>query len=194
MRPTLKRVAEERGINFSMMPFFIKAASLAIKKYPILNSSVNESCDTITYKASHNVGVAMDTKNGLLVPNIKNVQNLTVLEIASELSRLQDLGLKGQLTPNDLTGGTFTLSNIGSIGGQFGIPVILPPEVAIGAIGRINVVPKFDPINGDLRKAHVLKVVWSGDHRIIDGATMCRFSNAWKACLENPLTMAMDMK
>ena len=98
--------------------------------------------ETITYKASHNIGLAMDTPMGLLVPNIKGVQQLTVFEIAVELSRLHALGLAGKLTSADLSGGTFSLSNIGSIGGPYAKPVILPPEVAIGALGKIYTVPR----------------------------------------------------
>ena len=97
------------------MPFFIKAASLALNQFPLLNSVVDEKCENITYKAAHNIGFAMDTKQGLLVPNIKNVQNLTIFEIAKDLNRLQDLGSKGQLSNQDLSNGTFTLSNIGSV-------------------------------------------------------------------------------
>jgi len=114
-RPTMKKLAEERSIQLSFMPFFVKAASLALTQFPIINSSVDEKCENMTIKGSHNIGVAMDTKQGLLVPNIKNVENLTVLEIALELNRLQELGSKGQLSTHDLTNGTFTLSNIGSV-------------------------------------------------------------------------------
>lgn len=82
---------------------------------------------------------------------------------------------------------------VGQIGGDFGIPVILPPEVAIGAVGRISQVPRFDS-KGDLVKAHVMKVVWSADHRVVDGAAMTRFNNQWKAALETPTLMLLDMK
>ena len=115
IHPSFKRIADERSIRLSFLPFFIKAASLALNQFPILNSVVDEKCENITYKAAHNIGFAMDTKQGLLVPNIKNVQNLTIFEIAKELNCLQDLGSKGQLSNQDLSGGTFTLSNIGSV-------------------------------------------------------------------------------
>jgi 2-oxoisovalerate dehydrogenase E2 component (dihydrolipoyl transacylase) len=114
-RPTMKKLAEEQSVQLSFMPFFVKAASLALMHFPIINSTVDNKCENITYKGSHNIGVAMDTKDGLLVPNIKNVENLTILEIAQELNRLQELGFKGQLSTNDLSNGTFTLSNIGSV-------------------------------------------------------------------------------
>lgn len=93
----------------------MKAASLALTQYPLINSSVDDNVENIIYRSSHNIGLAMDTKQGLIVPNVKGVQHLTILEIASELNRLQDLGNKAQLGTADLTGGTFTLSNIGSV-------------------------------------------------------------------------------
>lgn len=193
LRAELKSVTEGRGIKLSYMPFFIKAASLSLLHFPILNASVDEGCQNITYKASHNIGLAMDTSQGLLVPNVKNVQLLSVFEIAQELNRLQTLGAAGQLGTADLSGGTFTLSNIGSIGGTYAKPVILPPEVAIGALGKIQVLPRFDA-GGQVVRAHIMNVSWSADHRIIDGATMCRFSNLWREYLENPANMVLDLK
>ncbi|XP_068175101.1 lipoamide acyltransferase component of branched-chain alpha-keto acid dehydrogenase complex, mitochondrial [Antennarius striatus] len=193
LRAELRAVSEARGVRLSYMPFFIKAASLSLLHFPVLNASVDDGCQNITYKASHNVGLAMDTSQGLLVPNVKNVQLLSVLEVARELNRLQALGAAGQLGTADLTGGTFTLSNIGSIGGTYAKPVILPPEVAIGALGKIQVLPRFDAA-GQVVRAHVMNVSWSADHRVIDGATMCRFSNLWKEYLENPALMVLDLK
>ncbi|XP_078102861.1 lipoamide acyltransferase component of branched-chain alpha-keto acid dehydrogenase complex, mitochondrial isoform X1 [Sander vitreus] len=193
LRSELRSIAEARGVRLSYMPFFIKAASLGLLHFPVLNASVDEGCQNITYKASHNIGLAMDTLQGLLVPNVKNVQLLSVFDIAQELNRLQTLGVAGQLGTSELSGGTFTLSNIGSIGGTYAKPVILPPEVAIGALGKIQVLPRFDA-SGSVVPAHIMKVSWSADHRIIDGATMCRFSNLWREYLENPASMLLDLK
>ncbi|XP_012886850.1 PREDICTED: lipoamide acyltransferase component of branched-chain alpha-keto acid dehydrogenase complex, mitochondrial [Dipodomys ordii] len=170
-----------------------QAASLGLLQFPILNASVDENCQNIIYKASHNIGIAMDTEQGLIVPNVKNIQVRSVFEIAAELTRLQKLGSSGQLSTPDLTGGTFTLSNIGSIGGTYAKPVILPPEVAIGALGSIKALPRFNQ-KGEVYKAHIVNVSWSADHRIIDGATMSRFSNLWKSYLENPALMLLDLK
>ncbi|KAM4721824.1 lipoamide acyltransferase component of branched-chain alpha-keto acid dehydrogenase complex, mitochondrial [Rhinophrynus dorsalis] len=193
LREELKPMAEARGVRLSFMPFFLKAASLGLTQYPILNASVDENCQNITYKAAHNIGIAMDTQQGLIVPNVKNVQVRSIFEIAAELNRLQSLGSTGQLGATDLTGGTFTLSNIGSIGGTYAKPVILPPEVAIGAIGKVQVLPRFDS-KGQIVKAQIINVSWSADHRIIDGATMSRFSNLWKSYLENPALMLLELK
>uniref|UniRef100_A0A8C5WGM3 Dihydrolipoamide acetyltransferase component of pyruvate dehydrogenase complex n=1 Tax=Leptobrachium leishanense TaxID=445787 RepID=A0A8C5WGM3_9ANUR len=193
LRNDLKAAAEARGVRLSFMPFFLKAASLGLLQFPILNASLDEACQNITYKAAHNIGVAMDTLQGLIVPNVKNVQVKSIFEIAADLNNLQKLGSTGQLGAGDLTGGTFTLSNIGSIGGTYAKPVILPPEVAIGAIGKMQVVPRFNS-RDQVVKAQTINVSWSADHRIIDGATMSRFSNLWKSYLENPSSMLLDLK
>ncbi|XP_070961169.1 lipoamide acyltransferase component of branched-chain alpha-keto acid dehydrogenase complex, mitochondrial-like [Oncorhynchus clarkii lewisi] len=193
LRKELKGLSEARGVKLSYMPFFIKAASLGLLRFPILNASVDEAVQNITYKVSHNIGLAMDTSRGLMVPNVKNVQMLSVFEIAVELNRMQTLGATGQLGTADLTGGTFTLSNIGSIGGTYAKPVILPPEVAIGALGKIQVLPRFNS-RDEVVKAHIMNVSWSADHRLIDGATMARFSNLWRDYLENPASMVLDLK
>ena len=131
LREELKGVAEKRGVKLSYLPIILKATSLALKQYPILNSSVNTDVTSLIYKSSHNLGLAMDTPQGLIVPNIKNVQTKSVLEIAAELNRLHKLATEGKLGREDLTGGTFTLSNIGSIGGTYAKPVIMLPEVTL---------------------------------------------------------------
>ena len=193
LRKDLKSTTESRGVKLSYMPFIVKAASLALTQYPIINSSIDVNAETLTYKHNHNIGVAMDTAQGLLVPNIKAVQNLSVFEIAAELTRLHHVGLAGKLTSQDLTGGTFSLSNIGSIGGTYASPVILPPEVAIGALGKLRTLPRYNA-KGEVYPATVMNVSWSADHRLLDGATVARFSNLWKDYLENPASMVLDLK
>lgn len=193
VRKDLKKMCDDRGVKLSYMPFMVKAASMALLHYPILNSSIDVQAGTLTYKHNHNIGVAMDTAQGLLVPNIKGVQNLSVFEIASELTRLHHVGLAGKLTTQDLTGGTFSLSNIGSIGGTYASPVILPPEVAIGALGKLRVLPRYNS-KGEVYPAHTMNISWSADHRLLDGATVARFSNLWKGYLEDPVKLILDLK
>lgn len=193
LRKELKDFGMKRGIKISYMPIIIKACSTALHSYPILNSSIDEKCENITYKSSHNMGMAMDTPDGLMVPNIKNVENKSIFDIASEINRLQTLGETSKLPISDLTGGTFTLSNIGSIGGTYMKPVIMLPEVAIGALGAIQKVPRFDAEDRVIAK-NIMQISWSADHRVIDGATMARFSNLVKQYLENPSMLLMDLK
>ncbi|XP_072940839.1 lipoamide acyltransferase component of branched-chain alpha-keto acid dehydrogenase complex, mitochondrial [Epargyreus clarus] len=191
-RESLKLIAQKRRVKLTYMPIIIKAASLSLSSYPILNSSLDSSCENLIYKASHNIGAAMDTPNGLVVPVIKNVQAKSIIDIARELNIIQEKGVKGQLGLNDISGGTFTISNIGIVGGTYTKPVILPPQVAIGALGKIQVLPRFDS-EGNVIKAHILNVSWSADHRVVDGVTMAKFSNQLKEFLENPYKLLLDL-
>ena len=187
-------VARETGISMTFLPFFMKAASLALEEFPGLNASLDESEMIMIHKSSHNIGFAMDTPSGLIVPNVKDVQSKSIVEIAFEIKRMQEEGkFKGSVHPKDLSGGTFTLSNIGSIGGTFGVPVILPPQVVIGAFGRIQAQAMFDD-KDNIVKRHILKVVWSADHRVIDGATITKFNNKWKSFVQEPTRMLLHLK
>lgn len=125
---------------------------------------------------------------GLVVPNIKGVQHLSLFEVAKKSNELVDLARQGKLSNTDLKGGTISISNIGVLGGTVATPVINVPESAIVAMGKIQRLPRFDE-NDVVRPVNIMHVSWSGDHRIIDGATMVRFNNLWKSYLENPITM-----
>ena len=193
-REELKPLAATQGVKLSYLPFLIKAASLAITEYPVLNSSINVDDFTLMYHASHNIGVAMDSPRGLVVPVIKNVQSLSILDIARELTRLQEAAKEGNLSEDDITGVTFSLSNIGAIGGTYMSPIVTPPQVAIGAVGKIQRLPRFVGDSDEVEEANIMQISWGGDHRVVDGATMARFSNQWKAYLESPMTMTFAMK
>ncbi|KAF9306155.1 hypothetical protein BGZ74_007357 [Mortierella antarctica] len=185
----------------SYMPIFIKALSVALEDYPILNARVVDGEDPSTaklqYRASHNIGIAMDTPNGLVVPNIKNVQWLSVLDIAAELVRLQEAGKKNAIPMADLRDGTLSLSNVGNIGGTYLNPVVVTSEVAIAAVGKMQRVPRFKMIEDEktgklveqVVAQQIVNVSWSADHRVIDGATVARFSEAWKSVVENPFLL-----
>jgi len=137
----------------------------------------------------------MNTNNGLIVPNIKNVQQLSIIQIANELNRLEELAKNGKFSNEDLTGGTFSLSNIGDIGGTYSVPLLVLPEVVIGALGKIirQAVPEDnDDEYSSYRICSIMSVSWSADHRIIDGATMARFSNKLKFLLENPFHILIN--
>merc|ERR1712004_35975 len=175
------------GKIFSNKDIFVQNTTFFFAK-----SSYNEETE-MTYHASHNIGVAVDTPHGLLVPNVKNCESRSVLEIASELGRLVEAGRNNKLSPADLGNGTFTLSNIGAIGGTYAKPVILPPQVAIGALGKIQKLPRFDQ-NGQVYAESIMVGSWSADHRVIEGAQMARFSNLLKRYLENPESMLLHLK
>ncbi|VDD92134.1 unnamed protein product, partial [Enterobius vermicularis] len=193
MRKELKELGKERGVRMTYMPIFIKVASMALSEYPMLNSVLDERGENLIYKASHNIGIAMDTPHGLVVPNIKNCEQRNLWEIAEELQRLGEAAKHEQLSQQEISGGTFTLSSVGMLGGMYANPVILPPQVAIGALTKIQKEPKIDK-DGEIFAPHVLRVSWSADHRVIDGATVVRFSNLVKQYLENPTIMAAQLK
>ena len=192
LRQTLKNTYATDDLKITMMPLFIKALSLAIKEFPIVNSSPNEDLTELTYRANHNIGLAVDGKTGLLVPNLKNVEQLGILDVAREVSRLVDAARSGKISPADLKGGTITISNIGAIGGTVATPIINMPEVAIVALGKIQQLPRFDD-EGNVVSRSIMNVSWSGDHRVIDGGTIARFCNLWKSYLEVPSTMLTAM-
>ena len=179
-------------LKVTLMPLFIKALSLALKQFPIINSRANADFTELTYLASHNIGMAVDGANGLLVPNIKAVEQRSILDIATQVMALTASARSGKINPADLKGGSITISNIGAIGGTLATPIINKPEVAIVALGKIQSLPRFDP-QGNVVARNIMTVSWSGDHRVIDGGTIARFNNCWKSYLEKPATMLAAM-
>uniref|UniRef100_A0A914KH85 Dihydrolipoamide acetyltransferase component of pyruvate dehydrogenase complex n=1 Tax=Meloidogyne incognita TaxID=6306 RepID=A0A914KH85_MELIC len=187
---------EKKSMNLTYLPFFIKIISKALEDFPILNSSLDLDNQSIILKNFHNISVAIDTPNGLAVPNIKNCQNKNILEIASELNALKEKGVKAAFLPEDVSDGTFTISNIGSIGGIFMSPIIFPPQVAIGAIGKIRRTPYSDDPEEEYihENKRVVNICWAADHRVIDGATLARFSNKVKQLCENPAILLAELR
>ncbi|KAJ8932240.1 hypothetical protein NQ314_014815 [Rhamnusium bicolor] len=169
-----------------------KATSNALQRYPIVNASVDENCENIIYHKNHNIGIAMDSKAGLAVPVIKNVESLSILEIATELNRLIKSGRDGTFLPKDLTEGTFAISNIGTIGGTYTRPIILPPQVAIIALGSSQLLPRFNE-NGNVVAEEIVNISASADHRILDGATIAKFTQVLKKQIENPYLLFLNI-
>ncbi|NQY47966.1 MAG: dihydrolipoyllysine-residue acetyltransferase [Colwellia sp.] len=192
LRTELKEVYAKQDIKLTMMPFFMKAMSLAIKEYPLVNTKVNDDCTELTYFDDHNIGMAVDSKVGLLVPNIKQVQAKSILELANDIMRLTNDARSGRVASEDLKGGTITISNIGAIGGTVATPIINKPEVAIVALGKLQKLPRFNE-QGEVEARSIMQVSWSGDHRVIDGGTIARFCNLWKSFLEKPSHMLVHM-
>lgn len=192
LRLELKEVYAKQDIKLTMMPFFMKAMSLALKEFPIVNSQVNEDCTELTYFDDHNIGMAVDSKVGLLVPNIKQVQTKSILALANDITRLTNDARSGRVASADLKGGTISISNIGAIGGTVATPIINKPEAAIVALGKLQTLPRFND-KGEVEARSIMQVSWSGDHRIIDGGTIARFSNLWKSFLEEPTNMLVHM-
>ncbi|GGQ07008.1 dihydrolipoyllysine-residue acetyltransferase [Shewanella litoralis] len=193
LRESMKQRYSTDEVKLTMMPFFMKAMSLAMIEFPILNSQVNADCTELTYKSRHNIGMAVDSKVGLLVPNIKDVQSKSILDIAADITRLTTAARSGRVSPADLKDGTISISNIGALGGTVATPIINKPEVAIVALGKLQVLPRFNA-KGEVEARKIMQVSWSGDHRVIDGGTIARFCNLWKHYLEQPQEMLLAMR
>ncbi|KAJ5820522.1 hypothetical protein N7474_006113 [Penicillium riverlandense] len=182
--------------KITFLSFVVKAVSLALNEYPLLNARVDPSVPEkpkLVMRAKHNIGIAMDTPQGLIVPNIKDVASRSIADIAAEVSRLSALGKSGKLTPADLSGGTITVSNIGNIGGTYVAPVIVPTEVAILGVGRARTVPVFDA-TGQVVASEQVNFSWSADHRVVDGATMARMGNRVRELIEVPELMLLNLR
>ncbi|XP_076905097.1 lipoamide acyltransferase component of branched-chain alpha-keto acid dehydrogenase complex, mitochondrial-like [Bidens hawaiensis] len=185
LKDVFQKQNSDPSVKFTFLPILIKSLSMALAKYPLLNSTFNLEKYEVNLKGSHNIGIAMATPVGLVVPNIKNVQSLSILEITKELARLQTLAKENKLNPEDIRGGTITLSNVGSIGGKSGSPLINVPEVAIIALGRTQKVACFDD-DGNAYPVSSMTANIAADHRILDGATVAQFCNEWKRLIEKP--------
>ncbi|KDD72047.1 2-oxoacid dehydrogenases acyltransferase [Helicosporidium sp. ATCC 50920] len=183
-----------QGQKLTFMPFFIKAASLALESFPLVNSSLAPDGQSVLQHRTINVGVAVATPHGLAVPNIKHVERLSILEIAAEMTRLHEAALRNALKPADVQGGTFTLSNIGTVGGTYATPLVNGSEVAIMALGRVSAQPRFAPGSDAVQRAHLLNVSLGADHRVVDGAMLAGFAQAWRRFVEQPGRMLLQLR
>ncbi|KAJ3050555.1 hypothetical protein HK097_008501 [Rhizophlyctis rosea] len=186
--------------KISYMPIFVKTLSVALRDFEILNCRVvqGEGGEVeLEWRESHNVGVAMDTPQGLLVPNIKSVHQKSILQIAQDLQQLRTLSSQNALQPSHFQNGTITLSNIGSIGGTVMHPVLVDTEVCIGAVGSVRRLPRFEVGEDGVERVvakEVMGVSFSADHRVVDGATVARFVRRWKGLLEEPGWLLAGLK
>lgn len=190
-RQELKPLAEQQGVKLTYLPFIVKALLAAVRKYPVLNASIDDEKSEIVYKKYYNIGIATDTDNGLIVPVVEDADRKSMLTIASEISDLAARGREGKLSAAEMRGSTISISNIGSAGGMFFTPVINWPEVAILGIGRITDKPVVR--DGEVVPGKVLSISLSFDHRIIDGATAQQAVNTIKQLLENPQRLVMEV-
>ena len=200
-------VRSEQGSNsmpkLTPLPFILKALSQVFTQFPKLNShldpTTNATQPTLTLKASHNFGIAIDTPQGLLVPVIRQVQQQSVIGLAVEITRISTLAREGQLRPEDFQNATFTVSNVGSVGacGAVG-PIIVAPMVGILGIGRTLDMPVFskDKVTGveKLVKEKQAVLSWSVDHRIIDGAMVARAAEMLSTVLKSPDSLGLTLR
>jgi pyruvate/2-oxoglutarate dehydrogenase complex dihydrolipoamide acyltransferase (E2) component len=177
------------GIKLTMLPFIIKALAMSLRRHPVLNCSFDIEGGQIVYRDYVNIGVAVDTDRGLVVPVLRGVDHMTIPDVARGLSQLADMARSNNFSLDDLRGGTFTISNLGAIGGSYSTPIINPGEVAILLAGRSRKMPVAIDDEIDIRL--MLPLSLSYDHRIVDGAAAARFLNDVIGYLESPTRLLL---
>ena len=190
-RKKFKDIAANRGTKLTFLPYVVKALVATVKKFPVLNASIDDASQEIVYKNYYNIGIATDTERGLFVPNVKDANTKSVFDIADEINGKAALAHEGKLTAQDMSQGTITISNIGSARGQWFTPIINYPEVAILGMGTINVQPVVNA-EGEIAVGRMLKLSLSFDHRIVDGATAQNAMNELKRLLADPELLLME--
>ena len=190
-RKKFKDVAAAQGTKLTFLPYVVKALAVAMKKFPVLNASIDDASQEIVYKNYINIGIATDTDLGLFVPNIKDANAKSMFAIADEINALAAKAHEGKLTAGDMGQGTITISNIGSVGGGWFTPVINYPEVAILGVGTIVREPVINE-NDEIVIGRNMKLSLSFDHRIVDGATAQKAMNELKRLLNDPELLLME--
>ncbi|NLF09518.1 MAG: biotin/lipoyl-binding protein [Pirellulaceae bacterium] len=184
MRKTIPPAYLGPTIKLTAMSFVIRSVALALRQHPLLNASLDEENEQIVYKQYVNVGVAVDTPRGLVVPVLKNADRMSVLHIARELTLLAARARSAEFTVDELRGGTFTVSNLGAVGGAYSTPIINHPEVAILLVGRSRWM--FSVFEGKVEGRLKMPLSLSFDHRVVDGAAAGRFLNDVIDFLQSP--------
>lgn len=183
-RNKYKDVLKEEDVNLTYLPFIIKATILVLKEFPEFNSSLDEANEEIVLKHFYHIGIATDTQRGLMVPVIRDVDRLSIIELAKAIWDITTRAKDNKVELHELKGSSFSITNYGSIGGYFGIPIINYPEAAILGLGRVTKKPTV--IDDEIVIRKILPVSLSYDHRIIDGASGARFINRLRELLSDP--------
>jgi pyruvate dehydrogenase E2 component (dihydrolipoamide acetyltransferase) len=189
-RSKLKARAEAEDVKLTYMPFVMKAVVAALKEFPVLNSELREEEEEIALKQDYNIGVAVATDAGLMVPVVKHVDQKSMLEISEEMNELVEKARNRSISREEMQGGTFTITNFGAIGGEYATPIINYPETAILGLGAIDERPVAE--DGDVRAAQTLPLSLSIDHRVIDGAEAAQFTNRVMEYLTDPELLLLE--
>ncbi|WP_102126102.1 dihydrolipoamide acetyltransferase family protein [Deinococcus planocerae] len=190
-RSRVKDEAQAAGVRLSYLPFIFKAVAAALRKYPSLNSSYDEATGEIVMKRYYNIGMAVATEAGLTVPVLRDVNTRSVFELAGQVTDLAARAQAGRLTPEDMAGSTFSVTNIGSIGALFSFPIINVPDAAILSVHSIQKRPIVNE-QGEIVVAHMMYLSLSFDHRLVDGAEAARFCKEVIRLLENPDRLLLE--
>ncbi|MEQ1569820.1 MAG: dihydrolipoamide acetyltransferase family protein, partial [Myxococcota bacterium] len=192
LRTRMKKIAGERGIKLTYIPILMKAVSVVLRDFPNLNAVMDEEAFELVVKADHNIGLSTDTPNGLFVPVVRNVERKSILELAVELEELTTRTRAGKAKLDELRGGTFTMTSVGSIGGVFATPILNIPEVAILGVNAIR--DQAVVRDGQIVIRPMMYLSPSFDHRVIDGALGARFVAALKDVIEHPEKLLMELR
>ncbi|MFX0163050.1 MAG: dihydrolipoamide acetyltransferase family protein [Candidatus Hodarchaeota archaeon] len=190
IRQKEKANALEKGIKLTYLPFIVKAVIAALKEHPYVNSTIDEETQEIVLKQYYNIGIAVDTEEGLMVPVVKIADKKSLLKIAEEIQNLAELAATRKIDLADLKGGTFTITNIGVIGGTYATPIVNYPEAAILGVGKIHDKPVVK--DGEIVIRKILGLSLSFNHNIFDGAEAARFMNDVIKYLEDPYWMLIE--
>ena len=184
-RKNLKEKNKEKGIKVTFLPFLIKAVAVLLEKYPHFNSSLDHNEKTLIIKNYYNIGVAVDTEQGLVVPVIKDVNKKSLIKLSEELETISNRARNKKLSTSEIKGGTFTISSLGGIGGSYFTPIVNHPEVAILGVSKSKWEHVYNENWKEFRPRFVLPFSVSYDHRVIDGADGARFAKDLSLVLEN---------
>ena len=190
LRGQLREPFAKAGVKLTYLAFFVKAAARALQDVPIVNSTFDEAAGQIRLHAHYHVGVATATPTGLVVPVVRDADKKDLAAVAAEIDRLTTDAKSGRSRPDDLKGGTFTVTSVGNLGGLISTPIVNHPEVGIMGVGRVVRRPVYDDA-GDLRPADMLYLSFSFDHRIVDGAVGAVFGNAVIRQLQAPARLLL---
>jgi pyruvate dehydrogenase E2 component (dihydrolipoamide acetyltransferase) len=186
-----RALAERRKVKLTILSFLAKACAASLKEHPIVNASLDEETGELVYKDYYHMGFATDTEAGLMVPVVRDVDKKSILQIAGDLQELSRNARERTIELESLRGGTFTITNIGSIGGSWATPIILHPQVAI--LCSMRAIPKPVVRDGQVVIRTMMPLTLSFDHRVLDGATAGRFVNFVIDLLQDPMRMLVDV-
>ncbi|MGK7390331.1 MAG: 2-oxo acid dehydrogenase subunit E2, partial [Candidatus Cyclobacteriaceae bacterium M2_1C_046] len=189
-RQNHKNKVEEKGGKLTVTSILTKLAAIALSKFPKFNASLDIKNKEIIYKKYYHIGIAVDTEKGLLVPVIKDVDKKNITDLAVEISEISEKARDNKLSPDDMQGGNFTISNLGGIGGKNFTPIVYHPQVAILGMSKAEIEPVY--MTNDFKPKQVMPLSLSYDHRIIDGAEAARFMKFIKEAIENPFNILLE--
>jgi 2-oxoisovalerate dehydrogenase E2 component (dihydrolipoyl transacylase) len=189
----LREEIKGTGSSISATAFFIKVLSIALKEFPVFNAKLDEENESIQLLSEHNIGIAVDTPEGLIVPVIRNVERKNLKQIHDEMKRLTKLAQDDKLTVKDISGGTFTISNVGPLGGSIGAtPIIQHPQTALVSFHKTKKRPVVTE-HDEIAIRSIMNLSMSFDHRVADGASAVAFTNRFAQLIENPKMMLLEL-